>query len=105
MSIKVKVVEREQQIAIQQQEIQRKEKELNSKVRVCLIFLWLKCNLESSLYSAFNVRAPAEKYRLEKIFIKSLFSRSGLQLRRRNTVWRRLQRLRRAGQCLKQRLR
>ena len=29
---KVKVVEREQQIAIQQQEIQRKEKELNSKV-------------------------------------------------------------------------
>ena len=30
---KVKVVEREQQIAIQQQEIQRKEKELNSKVR------------------------------------------------------------------------
>ena len=69
MPIKVKVVEREQQIAIQQQEIQRKEKELNSKVRVCLIFLWLKCNSESSLYSAFKVRAPAEaeKYRLEKI--------------------------------------
>ena len=33
ISNKVKVVEREQQIAIQQQEIQRKEKELNSKVR------------------------------------------------------------------------
>ena len=28
----MKVVEREQQIAIQEQEIQRKEKELNSKV-------------------------------------------------------------------------
>ena len=69
MPIKVKVVEREQQIAIQQQEIQRKEKELNSKVRVYLIFLWLKCNSERSLYSAFKVRAPAEaeKYRLEKI--------------------------------------
>ena len=34
---KVKVVEREQQIAIQQQEIQRKEKELNSKVRDFLL--------------------------------------------------------------------
>merc|ERR1719341_1899174 len=44
--MQVKVVEREQQIAIQQQEIQRKEKELNSKVRA---------------------PAEAEKYRLEKI--------------------------------------
>merc|ERR1712181_96986 len=44
--MQVKVVEREQQIAIQQQEIQRKEKELNSKVRK---------------------PAEAEKYRLEKI--------------------------------------
>merc|ERR1712212_668854 len=44
--MQVKVVEREQQIAIQQQEIQRKEKELNSKIRA---------------------PAEAEKYRLEKI--------------------------------------
>merc|ERR1712181_76754 len=43
--MQVKVVEREQQIAIQQQEIQRKEKELNSKIRA---------------------PAEAEKYRLEK---------------------------------------
>ena len=108
MPLKVKVVEREQQIAIQQQEIQRKEKELNSKVRVCLIFLWLKCNSESSLYSAFKVRAPAEaeKYRLEKIFkvfYQVTFSRSGLQLRRKNTAWKRLPRQRRAGRCSKQR--
>ena len=34
--LKVKVVEREQQIAIQEQEIQRKEKELNSKVSLFL---------------------------------------------------------------------
>merc|ERR1712181_83334 len=43
--MQVKVVEREQQIAIRQQEIQRKEKELNSKIRA---------------------PAEAEKYRLEK---------------------------------------
>ena len=44
--MQVKVVERQQNIAIQEQEIMRKEKELDSKIRK---------------------PAEAEKYRLEKI--------------------------------------
>ena len=40
----MKVVEREQQIAIQEQEIQRKEKELNSKVS---LFLKINKKLEN----------------------------------------------------------
>ena len=75
---KVKVVEREQQIAIQQQEIQRKEKELNSKVWKVITgsdFLterWVKIK-KGQVYrlreSFCQIRAPAEaeKYRLEKI--------------------------------------
>ena len=75
---KVKVVEREQQIAIQQQEIQRKEKELNSKVwkDITGSDFWterwgkiLKGQVFILRESLCQIRAPAEaeKYRLEKI--------------------------------------
>ena len=76
---KVKVVEREQQIAIQQQEIQRKEKELNSKVWKDITgsdFLterWVKKDIKGQVFRLreflCQIRAPAEaeKYRLEKI--------------------------------------
>ena len=81
---KLKVVEREQQIAIQQQEIQRKEKELNSKVRF--------------YQNKYSIKA-------QNRLLKTPFSRSELPLRQRSIVWRRLQRQRRAGRCWKLRLR